>query len=224
MGMYVVREGHGEDDALPTLIRRLAVHFQLESLPYLAKNGNWRKPLLTQAHVSAVCEQVRGRGDCEALLLTRDADNDHLPHADCPRFSAPEISDWVRALQLPFPVAVVLFYREYETLFLAGATSMAGKPIRDSRGRTVATVPTDVSAHPAPEHPRDAKGWVESWLVERYKPTLLQASLTRLLDPDDAGLAALSSFQRLVSALTFLAGQAGVAGAVYPPSPVTANA
>ncbi|MGQ0678942.1 MAG: hypothetical protein ACT4OM_04675 [Actinomycetota bacterium] len=116
-------------------------------------------------------------------------------------------------------MAIVLFYREFETLFLAGASGMAGQAIEDPRGRVIATVKADTYSHPNPEFPRDAKGWVKQNLVSGYKPTLLQAALTKLLDPVDMEAKGLSSYRRFVSALRFLSANQGVAGAVYPPSP-----
>ena len=225
MGLFVVREGEGEEDALPSLVLRVRDHLGLASLPFIPKDGNWKKSLVTESQVRDACEQIRGRGSCDALLLTRDADNGDLPHADCPKFSAPEMAAWIRDMELPFPTAVVLFYKEYETLFLAGAGAMAGREVRDQRGITVETIPGLVDAHPSPEHPRDAKGWVRDNLVDGYKPTLFQASLTRLLDLDVMAASSLSSYRRLVSALRFLSDYLGVAGAVYPlPPEVVADA
>ena len=217
MGLFVVREGEGEEEALPDLVNRLRDHLGLASLPFIPKGGNWKKSLVTDTQVRETCEQIRGHGLCQALLLTRDADNDDLPHADCPKFSAPAIARWVRELVLPFPTAVVLFYKEYETLFLAGAGAMAGRAVGDRRGQAIATIPADAAGHPAPEYPRDAKGWVRTNLIDGYKPTLFQASLTRLLDFDVMEQTALSSYRRLVSALNFLSDNLGVPGAVYPP-------
>lgn len=217
MGLVIVREGVGEEDALPALIYGLRDRLGV-ALPYLDHNGNWRKPLLTEMHVRTVCEQARAIDGCEGLLLTRDADNDQLPAGDCPKFTAPQIASWIRPLNLPFPTAVVLFYREYETMFLAGAEAMAGCDVVDRRNVVVATIPPDVAAHPAPEHPRDAKGWVSDNLVVGYKPSLFQTSLTRLLDFDVMEASELSSFRRLVNAIRFLADNQGVAGAVSPPT------
>lgn len=222
MSLFIVREGEGEQDALPALVYRLGADLGVE-LPHHGPKQNWKKSLVTESHVRAVCDQVRVLPDCEALLLTRDADNDQLQHADCPKFTAPEMASWVRALRLPFPTAVVLFYKEYETLFLAGAGGMAGREVRDRHNRVLTVIPAAVTAHPSPEHPRDAKGWVRSNLVMGYKPTLFQASLTRMLDLGVMGSSALSSYRRLVSGLRFLSTNLGVAGAVYPPSPQEAT-
>lgn len=220
MALYVVREGDGEKAALPVLVYAIRNHVGLDRLPHHSPDKHsWKKPLITQANVEAVCEQLRATADCEAVLLTRDADQDQLPYNDCPKFTAPEIGDWVRALNLPFPVAVVLFYKEYETLFLSGADAMAGKTVNDAHGRPIAEIPATATAHPDPEHPRDAKGWVKKKLFPVYKETLYQHTLTRLLDHDDLSNKGLSSYRRLVSALEFLATNQGVAGAVYPPTP-----
>lgn len=216
MGLFIVREGEGEEYALPSLVVRLRDHLGLVSLPSIPKNGNWKKSLVTQAQVREACEQIRGSGSCDALLLTRDADNDDLSHADCPKASAPEMAAWVRDLLLPFPVAVVLFYKEYETLFVAGADAMAGKAVLNPRNAVVSTIPATVVAHTYPEQPRDAKGWVRMNLLDGYKPALHQSLLTRLLDFADLEASGLSSYRRLVSALTFLSSNLGVAGAVYP--------
>lgn len=216
MALYIVREGDGEREAIPALVYRLRDHHGLDLPHHAPDRHGWKKSIVTEPQVRAVCEQMRAVQGCEALLLTRDADNDQPDHPDCPKFAAPEVAAWVRARGLPFPVAVVLFYREFETLFLAGADGMAGREVKDRRNIPVASIPGDVAAHPSPEHPRDAKRWVRSNLVDGYKPTLFQASLTRLLDPGVMEASGLSSYRRLVRALQFLEINRGVAGAVYP--------
>lgn len=218
MPLYIVREGDGEKDALPALVYKLRDHLGLNLPFHHPDRHGMQRSLLTKVQVHATCELIRGR-DCDGLLLTRDADQDQLDRADCPKFSAPEMAQWVRELNLPFPTAIVLFYKEYETLFVAGATDLAGKELRDHRSTVIGTIPDGATAHPSPETPRDAKGWVSSNLVAHYKPTLLQTSLTKLLDPAAMEATNLSSYRRLVSALGFLATNQGVAGAVYPPTP-----
>lgn len=221
MPLYIVREGDGEKDALPALIYKLRDHLGLDLPHHQPDRHGLQRSLLTKAQVHATCELIRGR-DCDGLLLTRDAGHDHLDYEDCPKYSAPEMASWVREIDLPFPTAVLLFYKEYETLFVAGATHLAGKELRDSRSTPVGKTRADATAHPSPETPRDAKGWVSKNLVEKYKPTLLQTSLTRLLDPVAMEATGLSSYRRLVSALEFLGTNQGVAGAVYPPTPTGA--
>lgn len=215
MSLYIVVEGDGEREAMPALVYRLRDHLGLD-LPYHAADRHgWKKLILTERQVVGVCELARGTADCEALLLTRDADNDQVD-PDCPKFKAPEAAGWVRGLNLPFPVALVLFYKEYETLFMAGAEGMAGREVRDRRGTPVATVPATATSHPSPEYQRNAKDWVRSNLLGGYKPSVFQLPLTRLLDPEAMEASGLSSYRRLVSALRFLAANRGAAGGVYP--------
>lgn len=224
MSLYIVREGKGEADAMPALVGKVMAHLGLGH-PYPSPKTNWKKPLITQRHVIDACEAIRSASDCHGLLLTRDADNDDLKDLanpqdpDCPKTWGPAIADWVRDLNLPFPTAVVLFYKEYETLFLSGAEGMAGQPLKGPSGEVILTIAEDVASHSQPEHPRDAKGWVKNQLVPRYKPTLHQTSLTQMLDLEQMDTKALSSYRRLRSALQFLAdNQAPGSGMVYPPT------
>lgn len=217
MPLFIVREGEGEKEAVPALVSRLGHHYGLVLPRHSADRHSWKRLVVTERQVMDTCELARRTPGCEALLITRDADNDQQG-PDCPRFKAPEAAGWVRALNLPFPVALVLFYKEFETLFLAGAEGMAGQLVRDRHGAAVATIPPQVASHPSPEHPPHPKGWVSTNLVPGYKPTTFQAPLTRLLDPVAMEASGLSSYRRLVSALRFLAENLGVAGAVYPPA------
>lgn len=219
MGLFLLGEGFGEVEALPKLVGRLRAHLGLESLPYTDERRMVRRvSILTQDRVRETCEQLRRLQTCSALLLTRDADNKHLADADCPKHTAPRIAKWVRELTLPFPVAVVLFYQEYETLFVASVDGMAGKAVKDAHGRVIFTVPEDVASHPQPEYERDAKGWLRRHGFSGYGPARHQKILTQALELDSPALSALSSYRRLISALRFLEANLGAAGAVYPPS------
>jgi hypothetical protein len=220
MPLYIVREGDGEEEALPALVYRLGRHLGLTLPFHHPKKHGLQLPLLTKIQVQTACDRLRSRADCEALLLTRDADQDQLAHADCPKFSAPALAGWVQELDLPFPTAIILFYKEYETLFIAGATALAGYELRDHRSNVVGQIPDNATSLPDPELPRDAKGWVRANLVTAYKPTLHQTSLTRLLDLEMMQASKLSSYRRLTNALRFLADNPGRSGVVYPPAPI----
>lgn len=216
MALWIVREGEGEEDALPNLVFRLCDRLGVSLPGHNTKKHGRKRPLLTRPQVQEACGIVQASPGDTALLLTRDADQDQLADQDCPKYTAPEMATWVRELDLPFPVAVVLFYKEFETLFLAGATGLAGREICDSRSRAIGQIPVGVDRHPSPETPRDAKGWVRANLVTGYKPTLHQAPLTRLLDLADLDASGLSSYRRFGRALEFLALNLGETGAVYP--------
>jgi hypothetical protein len=108
-----------------------------------------------------------------ALILTADSED------DCPADRAPEWANVVAGLSLPFPVGIVLFYREFETLAIASAQHLAGKPLRSIGGQTIAAMSTPSSVPDDPEAPRDAKGWVSKELLggRPYKPTVHQLGL-----------------------------------------------
>jgi hypothetical protein len=216
MNLFVVVEGDGDHDALPVLIAKLAGVLGLSNLPHIARNrGASVAPLNAdkprgRARVEARCEIYRARPGVCALLLTQDSED------SCPKDLAPEIASWIRPLDLPFPVAVVLFYREYETMFLAASGTLRGKELKGQVGRT--GLPTSAVYHGDPEARRDAKGWLGEQLGRRYTETIDQEAFTRTLDFTDPVLGNLSSFRRLGSALKFLATHAGSgkSGIAYP--------
>ena len=125
---------------------------------------------------------------------------------------------WVRALALPFPVAVVLFYREYETLFLPCLAQMAAKPLKDHLGRELAPLAPEASFGGDPEQSRDAKKIVNRFLprTSPYQPTTHQLALTRLLDFDVLRSSGLPCFGTLERALSFVL---DTPSGVYPPTP-----
>lgn len=214
MGLFMVVEGEGDKAALPALVAKVS---QAEGivLPYVPGAGVSVRQLHMatargQEEIEKVCELYRSRSGVDALLLTQDSDD------TCPRDLAPEIAAWVRPLSLDFPVALVLFYREYETLFLAGSASLQGKPLRGSGDRP--GLPPGAVFHGDPEARRGAKGWVSERLGRRYVETIDQLAFTRTLELGDQALQNLSSFRRLRSGLAFLGRHAGSGqrGKVYP--------
>lgn len=215
MSLFVVVEGRGDQDAVPVLIAKLAGMHRIVSLPDIPKGGVAAIQLHLdmargQERLQELCESYRVRPGVTALLVTQDSED------ACPRDVAPEIAGWVRLLQLPFPVAVVLFYREYETLFLAASHTLQGRTLRGPVVR--AGLPAGAIFAGDPEGPRDAKGWVGRQLGRRYLETIDQSAFTRTLDLADEGLSRLSSFRRLRFGLEFLGDHAGTEqrGMVYP--------
>jgi hypothetical protein len=215
VSLYVVVEGHGEEQAMPSLVGRLRHTLQLGALPHIPRAGGvWRSQL--HLHTSRGKDAIgdlfnlcRARGP-SAVLVTQDSED------SCPRDAAPQVAAWVRPLGLPFPVAVVLFYREYETMFLAASGTLQGSRLRGVVER--AGLPPGSVYLGDPEAPRDAKGWMTEKLGRPYLPNIDQDAFTRTLDLADPRLVALSSFRRLCSALSFLADHAGSGqvGMVYP--------
>lgn len=207
MPFHVVAEGHGEPAALENLLNRLQRDLGLPS-------AVWRTPrrmsVLTPAKARRAAELARAEGDVQGLLLTRDDED------GCPRESAPELARWLKEMELPFPAAVVLFYREYETMFLPCVEEMAGRPIREGnleRPGLVAGAQYDGNY----EAPRDAKGELTALMPSgrSYKPTTDQLAFTRMLDFDRLRASGLPCFGTLERALRFLLGEARP-GSVFP--------
>lgn len=204
---YVVIEGHGEDAAITNLLVRLADDLGLPRVvwaPPIRRNALHR-----EAATAALCDDLRRRSDCERALLLRDDED------GCPRRTGPEVASWVARAAPPFPTAVVLFYREYETLFLPCASAMAGRLLRDPSGAERPGLPQGAAWTGNPEVKRDAKGEVSALLGRRYKATIDQFALTRLLDFDALRRSGLSCFGTLERALGWLV--RAEAPGVYPP-------
>jgi hypothetical protein len=216
VSLFMVVEGDGDKAALPELVERLRTNETgLASLPFTPKNGVGIHNLSLdkargESRLTAMCEQYRSRESVTALLVTQDSDD------TCPKNFAPTLASWVRPLDLTFPVAIVLFYREYETLFLAASNTLQGAELKGRIART--GLPKGAVYQGLPEEKRGAKGWVGEQLGRKYVETIDQAAFTRTLDLSDERLRELSSYRRLMNGLSFLARHAGSGkrGEVYP--------
>jgi len=103
------------------------------------------------------------------VLSLLDADD------DCPATLGPSLLARARASCTDVPVCVVLPSREYESWFLAAASSLAGQHGFPEGMQT--------PEHPD-EKPRDAKGWLTHQRGRHtpYKPVIDQAPLTSAMD------------------------------------------
>lgn len=120
---------------------------------------------------------------------------------------------WLRNLSLSFPSAVVLLHPEYEVLFLPCLDLMAGKLLDGRPGLNAGTVWDGGSW----EVRRGVKEWLSRHYPRnrRYKPTLDQLPMTRMVDFDRLRRAEVPCFGTLERAVTFLEGSRK-AGDVYP--------
>lgn len=206
---YLLVEGHGELGAAENLVSRLSMDLGLRQT--WAPSIFWPN-LHLQRGIEQGANFIRTKRDAEALLILRDEDD------ACPKERAPVMAGWLRRLQLPFPVALVLLHPEYEVLFLPCLGRMAGK-----------TLGTGVKARPGLlpgtrwDAPWESRRGIKEWLSSQfpahrsYKPTLDQLLLTRLIEFPDLREADLPCFGTLERALKSLA--VGRAGGVYPPPP-----
>ncbi|AUX37746.1 MULTISPECIES: DUF4276 family protein [Sorangium] len=208
---YILVEGEGELGAAENLITRLwheAGHWQHWARAITCKSTHQRKGIEKGIGL------VRAKRDAGALLILRDEDD------ACPRERGPQMASWVRELDPPFPVAVVLMCREYEVLFLPCVELMAGRPLigPDGQERPGLLPGTRWEHSDDWERTRDIKGWLSDHFPPGrvYKPTVDQWPMTRMIDVPTLRAAGVPCFGTLERALAFLASSFGGAG-VYPP-------
>jgi hypothetical protein len=211
-------EGHGEVKAVGNLVVRLWVHLGLAS--EIAWKSPLRWPLLhLRRGIDGALALARQERPDLALILRDDEDG-------CPAESGPATARWVREGNLPFPVSVVMAYREFETWFLPSIPRMAGQPLPGVAGNRPG-LSADTSTPAYPENIRGVKEWLSRhYSANRsYKATTDQLPLTQLINLDDlvrAGFVennqpgSVSSAGSLVRGLQFLSSNLGSAGSVYP--------
>ena len=175
---YVLVEGRGEVLAVGNFLARLSAGQGATlsgSTPVRWPNLHLQRGLRSGAEFIRAKRDVRAR-DVRALLVLRDEDD------ACPKHRGPEMADWLRSLGLPFPAAVVLLHPEYEVVFLPCLYRLAGKLLDGRPGLDADTVWDGASW--------EARPGVKEWLSRhvprnrRYKPTLDQLPMTRMLDFD----------------------------------------
>lgn len=167
-------EGHGEVEALPALLHRIAISVGVEGTlrvnpPIRVKPGSFlhdhdyfRKRV---ALAGAKAAQAGG-----AVLILLDSED------DCPATLGPELLQRAKAVRGDVVVIVALAYREYETWFLTAARSLRGL-----RG-----LPHDLDPPPVPESTRDAKGWLGARMAFGYDPVIHQLEFSRTFDLEEA--------------------------------------
>jgi hypothetical protein len=175
MGTDMVRlasivEGDGECEAIPVLVRRIALALDPGLVPLV--QPVLRVPgsrLIKQGELERTVElAARKLGGQGGILIVLDCDD------GCPAEDAPAFLNRAIAARRDLAISVVLAKREYEAWFLAAAESLRGQ-----RG-----LPADLTAPADPEAIRGAK----EWLAERmppsrgYSETSDQPALTAIFD------------------------------------------
>lgn len=208
--VYLIVEGQGDEQALPKLLNKFVKSLGLEDTVFAVAQRSSR---CSDEDLRKQCADLRGRPQIAGAMFVRDCED------GCPKHEAPRMAAVLRAEKLPFPVAVVLFYREYETLFVATLDALAGKRLVGPQGSELPSLDASAIAPPDPERNRDAKGQLNAYLPKThpYRETSHQLAMTQALDIEAlraSGLACVGSLER---ALTFVL-TSSVAG-VYPPLP-----
>lgn len=163
-----VVEGHGEVQAAPVLLRRIAA--ELGHGAKVPRPVRIRRNRVNRAGEleRAVELASRDAGEDGSILVLLDADT------DCPAQLAPALASRAEAVRPDGMIRVVLAKTEFESWFLAAAASIRGRRAIAAS----ATPPND------PEAIRDAKGVLSSWMPgnRSYRPTRDQAALTAVFD------------------------------------------
>lgn len=186
-------EGDGEVNAVPLLLGKLVsrigrAEIGVDRVLNAGSCSNLTKPDGLERFVQLAAL----RSDCAAVLVLMDADK------GCPLKIAQGFVTRINNLGSKFPVVVVIAKCEYEAWLVASLDSIAGKEIEGCSGLPAGTTypEQDVESLVA------VKGWLSRQFTgsRRYKETLDQAPMTRLLNPDLVAPRS-RSFRRLQHAL-----------------------
>jgi hypothetical protein len=165
-----VVEGHGEVEALPALVRRIAdtvgfagaLHLnppiRVKSDSFLNDQDYFRRYVALAAGKAAMRKG--------SLLILLDCED------DCPATLGPALLRRAQAVRADVDIFVALAHREFETWFVTAVPSLGGR-----RGLPQKTkAPHDV------EKIRDAKGWLGDHMNTSYDPVIHQLEFTREFD------------------------------------------
>lgn len=163
-------EGHGECDAVPLLIRRIALEIDPGFVPKVLQPSRIPATKLLKEEelkrsIEFAARKLQGQG---GLLILVDCDD------GCPARDGPALLRRAQQVRPDIPIAVVLAKKEFEAWFLAAAESLRGKR----------NLPATLICPSHPEEIRDAKGWLSEKMPRgvRYSETSDQAALTENFD------------------------------------------
>jgi Domain of unknown function (DUF4276) len=162
-------EGHGDVDAVPLVFRRIVENelpdeiLICRTVLRVARDKLKRAGELERA-VEFVARKV-GQSGC--VFISIDSEG------DCPAHLGPMLLERAQLKRADRVIGVALAKREFESWFIAAASSIAGK-----RGLRV-----DLTIPPDPELIAGAKEWLTRNMVGKpYKETRDQEKLARLFD------------------------------------------
>ena len=200
MKFGLIVEGHGEVQAAPILVRRLAQHLGCnETIEVLKPHRIHRQQIVKVGELERAVEfMARKVGEGGKILVLLDADE------DCPAQLGPMLQARALTARSDRQISVVLANREFEAWFLAAAGSIRGK-----RSLAPTFLPPEL-----PERVSSPKAVLDARMGENgYSETLDQPAFSAELDLSAARSA--DSFDKLVRELGAL-----LAVAVPPrPSP-----
>jgi hypothetical protein len=169
-------EGHGEVEAVPLLIRRIATDMELGTTididPILRiPASSLRREGELERQVERAARKMQSAG---GILVLIDCDWT----GSCPKRDGPVLLDRARRARSDMLISVVLAKREYEAWFIAAAESLRGR-----RGLS-----QDLVSDPSPEEIRGAKEWLSRWMPRGrpYSETTDQPAFTAVFDMEAA--------------------------------------
>jgi len=201
--ILAIVEGHGEQRAVPVLLRRWFQHrrFREFETPDLAIRASGSGALKcphdadNELGIEYYVEMaVEGRPD--GILVMLDSDDECLERARTPSRLGlgPELLQRARSVAAHIPIEVVVANREYEVWFLAALASLR-RAARIPRGGRLSTPLSDI------ETLRDCKKRMAQLLGRPYEPTTDQPDFTELLPFTPAMARRSRSYRKLLMAL-----------------------
>jgi hypothetical protein len=167
-------EGHGECEAVPILIRRIAQDIAPDFVPKVLSPFRVPASRLSRAGelertIVLAANKLQAMG---GIVVIIDCDD------GCPAQDGPVLLRRAMAVRSDLPIAVILAKREFEAWFLAAADSLRGR-----RG-----LPNNLEPPEDPESVRGAKEWLshKMSLGGSYKATIDQPAFTALFDMNAA--------------------------------------
>jgi hypothetical protein len=165
-------EGYGECEAVPILIRRIALRIDPGFVPKVfsplrVPASKIMKEGEMERSVELAARKLQGQG---GILVVLDCDWDN----GCPAMDGPALLKRARDVRGDLPIAVILAKREFEAWFLAAAQSLRGKH----------GLPNDLQSPERPEDIRGAKEWLSDKMPygRSYAETTDQPAFTDLFD------------------------------------------
>lgn len=170
MHIMPIVEGHGEVDAVPVLIRRIAAELGIMDLRVGRPIRCGRQRIVQEHKLTRVLELAARKVEWPgSILILLDA------HSECPAELGPSLLRKAREQRRDLPIGVILAKQEYEAWFFAALSSLKDQ----GRIPGEAERPIDAEAiQGAKEHLRGLMG--------RYAETVDQPALTALFDMTEA--------------------------------------
>jgi len=194
-----VVEGHGEERAVPVLLRRWLRYRNLQrsfQVPELAINAKGA------GRLKAAFDRDRHRGiECwvskaliarpDAIVVILDAD-DECQRRGKGQGLGPELLERARRIARDVPIAVVIAHREFEAWFLANLDALRAAGLIGS---------LRLPAPQEPERPRNCKKSIEQLLGCSYEETVHQVKFAERLSFSAAAQRRSPSYAKLLKDL-----------------------